>query len=43
MRKEVIGNCTLYLGDCLEIMPHLGKADAVVTACKNVITMSLLL
>lgn len=22
-RKEVIGNCTLYLGDCMEIMPSL--------------------
>lgn len=21
MRKEVIGNATLYLGDCLEILP----------------------
>lgn len=30
-RKEVIGDCTLYLGDCLEVMPTLGKVDAVVT------------
>jgi len=30
-RKETIGDCTLYLGDCLEIMPTLGKVDAVVT------------
>ena len=30
-RKEVIGDATLYLGDCLEIMPALGKVDAVVT------------
>ena len=30
-RVEVIGACTLYLGDCLEIMPALGKVDAVVT------------
>jgi DNA modification methylase len=30
-RKEVIGDCTLYLGNCLEIMPALGKVDAVVT------------
>ena len=29
--KEQIGDCTLYLGDCLEIMPALGRADAVVT------------
>ena len=28
---EVIGDCELYQGDCLEIMPHLGKVDAVVT------------
>ena len=26
-----IGNATLYHGDCLEIMPTLGKVDAVVT------------
>lgn len=30
-RKEVIGDCTLILGDCLEVMPTLGKVDAVVT------------
>lgn len=30
-RKEVIGDCTLYLGDCLEVMPALGPVDAVVT------------
>ncbi len=30
-RKEIIGDCTLYLGDCMEIMPTLGKFDAVVT------------
>ena len=30
-RKEIIGDATLYLGDCLEIMPILGKVDAVVT------------
>jgi DNA modification methylase len=30
-RKEQIGDCTLYLGDCLSIMPVLGKVDAVVT------------
>ena len=29
--KQVIGNATLYLGDCLEILPTLGKVDAVVT------------
>ena len=30
-RIEQIGDCTLYLGDCLEILPTLGKVDAVVT------------
>lgn len=30
-RREVIGHQTLYLGDCLEVMPALGKVDAVVT------------
>ena len=30
-RVEVIGACTLYLGDCMEIMPALGEVDAVVT------------
>jgi len=30
-RREVIGDCTLLLGDCLEILPTLGKMDAVVT------------
>jgi site-specific DNA-methyltransferase (adenine-specific) len=30
-RKEVIGNATLYLGDCLEILPTLSKVDAVIT------------
>lgn len=29
-RKEVIGNATLYLGDCLEILPTLPKVDAVI-------------
>ena len=31
MRTEQIGDCTLYQGDCLEILPTLGKVDAVVT------------
>lgn len=30
-RKEVIGDCTLYQGDCMAIMPVLGNVDAVVT------------
>jgi site-specific DNA-methyltransferase (adenine-specific)/modification methylase len=29
--KEIIGNATLYLGDCSEILPTLDKMDAVVT------------
>jgi len=31
MTRETIGDCTLYLGDCHEILPTLGKVDAVVT------------
>ncbi len=31
MRIEQIGDCTLYHGDCLEIIPTLDKVDAVVT------------
>jgi site-specific DNA-methyltransferase (adenine-specific) len=27
----IIGNATLYLGDCRDILPTLGKVDAVVT------------
>lgn len=30
-RVEIIGNATLYLGDCRDILPTLGKVDAVVT------------
>lgn len=30
-RREVIGGATLYLGDCLEILPRLPKVAAVVT------------
>jgi site-specific DNA-methyltransferase (adenine-specific)/modification methylase len=30
-REVIIGDCRLLLGDCLEIMPELGKIDAVVT------------
>lgn len=30
-RVETIGNATLYLGDCREILPSLPKIDAVVT------------
>lgn len=29
--KREIGNATLYLGNCLEVLPHLPKADAVIT------------
>lgn len=31
MRTETIGNATLYLGDCREVLPTLGPVDAVVT------------
>jgi len=31
MKPVVIGNATLYLGDCRDILPTLGKVDAVVT------------
>ena len=31
MRVETIGGCTLYLGDCREILPTLGKVDSVFT------------
>lgn len=31
MRKEVIGQATLYLGDCREVMPSLSMVDAVIT------------
>ena len=31
MNPVVIGNATLYLGDCLDILPTLPKVDAVIT------------
>lgn len=31
MSPVVIGNATLYLGDCMEILPTLQKVDAVIT------------
>lgn len=31
MRKEIIGQATLYLGDCREILPELGKDVVIVT------------
>lgn len=31
MEKVVIGDCTLYHSDCLDVMPTLDKVDAVVT------------
>lgn len=30
-RVEKTEHCTLYLGDCLDVLPTLGKVDAVVT------------
>ena len=31
VRREIIGDCTLYLGDCLPIMRQLPNVDAVLT------------
>lgn len=31
MNPVIIGDCTMYLGDCMDILPTLGKVDAVVT------------
>lgn len=31
MKKIEIGNATLYLGDCMDILPTLDKVDAVIT------------
>ena len=31
VREERIGDCRLILGDCLEVMPLLGKVDSLVT------------
>lgn len=31
VESVVIGNAKLYLGDCLEILPHLPKVDACIT------------
>lgn len=31
MRKETIGNATLYLGDCSEVLDSLSPVDAVIT------------
>jgi site-specific DNA-methyltransferase (adenine-specific) len=30
-RKEVIGSCELYLADCAELLPHIGKVDHCIT------------
>jgi len=30
-RKEIIGDCTLYLGDCRDILPTLAPSDHVIT------------
>ena len=30
-RVEQIGNCTLYLGDCMEVTPLLSRVDAILT------------
>jgi site-specific DNA-methyltransferase (adenine-specific) len=36
-RKEVIGDCTLYLADCLELLPTLGNVEAVPQAQAGVV------
>lgn len=33
--KVVIGDATLYLGDCMDILPTLDKVDAVIDNRKN--------
>jgi site-specific DNA-methyltransferase (adenine-specific) len=30
-RKEIIGDCTLYLGDCLDVMPLLDKVSHIIS------------
>ncbi len=36
-REVIIGDCRLILGDCLEVMPKLGKVDAVVDPADAVV------
>jgi site-specific DNA-methyltransferase (adenine-specific) len=31
MKTEIIGDATLYLADCMEVLPLLGRVDAVIT------------
>lgn len=31
MEKVIIGNAELYYGDCLDILPQVGKVDALIT------------
>lgn len=31
VQKVIIGDATLYLADCMEVLPTLGKVDAVIT------------
>ena len=31
MRREIIGDCELWLGDCRDVLPTLGKVEAVVS------------
>ena len=31
IREEIIGDCRLILADCMDVLPTLGKVDAVVT------------
>lgn len=31
MKPVIIGDATLYCGDCMDILPTLGKVDAVIS------------
>jgi len=31
MKPVIIGNATLYCGDCMDVLPTLPKVDAVIT------------
>lgn len=31
-KKVTIGPCTLYLGDCLEVLPRIAAVDCFVTS-----------
>jgi site-specific DNA-methyltransferase (adenine-specific)/modification methylase len=41
MRIEHIGDAVLYLGDCREILPTLGKVDAVYTLVRFICELTI--